>query len=681
MSTKVSGGLRKRSLTTWNHKYVKKESGEDLQPLFLALLDRIGRHLHHNNAALYLRDRGRLLLLLSYDRGTVPPYRTIVSLGRSRLLLKKKTLLNGQLDTNAFFSEHVESSLAGIPLRSRQSGVSGLLLLTDDGAIRISRKKLSLIQHSLSHLTTLMTTVGLIVRERLRSSHLALINSLCQEIEAIPAEQNLYERIVQLIQSYFHYDHVGVYLIDRKISALVLQAHAGKYKGRVPAGQTIPIGQGIVSWVFAHGKSLMANDVSQNPYFLNLTPDIIPTQAELCVPIRVDEEIIGVLNIEHSELLWFEEDDTNAVELLADRIAVAIKKFQLYSELQKSHARLEGIVSSMGQGLMIIDRNFRIQWMNRTMERWGYKSKIGEECFSMYKTNGTPCGNCPAVRTFADGGIHRSSILSPGLRHLDITSAPVADATGAVTNAVEVIDDVTAAVAARNELEGLRSELGRSQQLASIGEVAANVVHEIRNSLNAMSQAVELLEGDQEVPEDQRQLIDVFRDECARLNEISTSYLSLTDRRDLRLGPHDLKPIVEAIVTLLCADQTVNRRIRFVLDFPKELPQILLDVNAVKQVFWNLLLNSVESIEGEGTIEVRASHQREGVTVTVSDTGKGIPQSLLPAIFEPFHSSKPGGTGLGLPIVKRIVTGHGWNITAQSVEGRSTIFTISMYQG
>jgi len=132
------------------------------------------------------------------------------------------------------------------------------------------------------------------------------------------------------------------------------------------------------------GKTVMSNDVRDNPYFLNLTPDLIPTEAELCVPIKVDDEIIGVLNVEHSELLSFDEDDINAVEVLAGRIAVAIKKSRLYGELHESHTRLEAIVSSMGQGLMIISPEFRVQWMNKTLEQWGHARLLG--------SNATDCG-------------------------------------------------------------------------------------------------------------------------------------------------------------------------------------------------------------------------------------------------------------------------------------------------
>jgi signal transduction histidine kinase len=100
----------------------------------------------------------------------------------------------------------------------------------------------------------------------------------------------------------------------------------------------------------------------------------------------------------------------------------------------------------------------------------------------------------------------------------------------------------------------------------------------------------------------------------------------------------------------------------------------------MRQVFWNILLNAVESIEGTGNILVQAKCEPPMFYVIVSDDGKGIASDNLGRIFEPFHTTKARGTGLGLSIVKRIIEDHGWKITVESQENRGTRFTLTIPQ-
>ncbi|MCC6398404.1 MAG: GAF domain-containing protein [Bacteroidetes bacterium] len=528
----------------------------------------------------------------------------------------------------------------------------------------------------LANLATALSLVDALARERDRSSRLGLINRLCQQVDSMVGESNLCDRIVSLIQEVFGYDHVGLYLADKTTGTLTLQSLAGKYRGVIPPGQRVPLGQGIVSWVASHGKTLLSNDVRESPLFLNLTPDVIPTEAELCVPICVDDEAIGVLNVEHSELHSFDEDDTNAVEVLSGRIAVAIKKSRLYDELHHSHARLEAIVSSLGQGLMIIDSQFRIDWMNSTFTRWGFGDSVGEMYYHLFGRSAENCKNCPSQKTFATGRGYQETIKASDDRYFTITSAPIIDKEGRVVQALELVEDVTEQLKARGVLERLKLELERSQRLASVGEVTASIIHEVRNPINALSQAADLLESDGNLTEEQRQLMNVMKEEAVRLNDIISEYLSLAHGRQREYQLSDLKSIVERVVTLLRADPALSRRIKINLDIPSTLPPVYCDANAIHQVFWNLLLNSTESIEGQGCIAIGGRCDPPLCSITVVDDGRGIPEDNLGHIFNPFHTTKGRGTGLGLAIVKRIIEDHGWKIIVNSKEGVGTEFTI-----
>jgi signal transduction histidine kinase/putative methionine-R-sulfoxide reductase with GAF domain len=667
----------RRVLTTWSHEYLGRGSGSNLQSLFISLLNEILAQIPNRAAALYLREKGHLILIVSSDEQKPLRYRRRLPLTRLRSLLESEVTHPANLSAQDFFTTGKHADLVAFSLRIGTTP-KGLLLLRGVDNPRITARKMVKVRPTLVNLATTLSMVDALVRERERSSRLGLINKLCQQVDSMIGESNLYDRIVSLIQEVFGYDHVGLYLVDKKNSTLILQSLSGKYRGIIPPGQRVPFGQGIVSWVASHGKTLLSNDVRESPHFLNLTPDLIPTEAELCVPIRVDDEIIGVLNVEHSELLSFDEDDINAVEVLTGRIAVAIKKSRLYDELHHSHARLEAIVSSMGQGLMIIDQQFRIEWMNSAFERWGCGKRVGDLCYNLFGRSAESCKNCPSQRTFATGRSFQETIKTADDRYYSITSAPITDKQGRVVQALELIDDVTEQLAARGVLEHLKHELERSQQLASIGEVAASIVHEVRNPINALSQAAELLEGDSNLTDEQRQLMDVVKEEALRLNEIITGYLSLANGKQREFLVSDLKGIIERVVTLLRTDPSLSRRVKVILDFPNDLPPVYCDANAIRQVFWNLLLNSVESIEGQGNISICARCEPPFCSIKVIDDGKGISEEDIDHIFHPFHTTKARGTGLGLAIVKRIIQDHGWKIAVESKTGRGTEFTITI---
>jgi signal transduction histidine kinase/putative methionine-R-sulfoxide reductase with GAF domain len=664
-----------RGLTIWSREYLGRGSGSNLQPLFRSLLDAICAEIPNCGAGLYLRKRGHLVLIISSDQGRVLRYRKTLALTQLLGLLVNEVSYTPHLAARDFFATGKPDQLVAFSLNLGKRPI-GMLLLCSTNLARIPARKMVQIRPTLINLATTLSMVDALARERERSSRLGLINKLCQQVDSMVGESNLYDRIVSLIQEKFGYDHVGLYLVDKKSTSLILQSLAGKYKGITPLGQRIPFGQGIVSWVATHGRTLLSNDVRENPYFLNLTPDLIPTQAELCVPIRMDDEIIGVLNVEHSELLSFDEDDINAVEVLTGRIAVAIKKSRLYDELNHSHARLEAIVSSIGQGLMIINPQFRVEWMNSTLERWVQGNRVGECCFELFGRSEESCRNCPSQRTFETGRGYQETIKAAGEKYYNIISAPIVNGEGRVVQALELIEDVTDQLAARGVLEHLKQELERSQRLASIGEVTASIVHEVRNPLNALSQAADLLEGDLGLTDEQRELMGVVKEETGRLNDIVTAYLSLANGKHREFATTDLRAIVEKVVTLLSVDQTFSRRAKITVDIPTDLPPVYCDSNAIRQVFWNLLLNSVESMERPGNIIIRARYDASLCAVTVSDDGRGIAEEELGRIFDPFYSTKGRGTGLGLAIVRRIIEDHGWRITMSSKKGEGTRFTI-----
>lgn len=620
-----------------------------------------------------MRDKGHLVLVASMDHGDRRAFAPAVPLTQTGALLRRSSNVTQKKLKGTFLEAGRAPSVQAIPLHTH-GDVNGVLLLVNPQ--RAPARRIS--STAFRVLSSLLATTQLVLREQRRSSRLRAINKICQSLESIQSENKLYRQIVSRIQRSFHYDHVAVYVLNKEANVLVLKTLSGKYEGMTPRNQTVPIDKGIVGWVASHGRTLLSNDVRKTPFFLNRTPKLTPTKAELCVPLRVGNDLIGVLNIEHHELLHFDDDDINSIEVLADRIGVAIKNAQLYAELQKGFSRLQEVVSSIGQGLMMIDRHFQVQWINETLKQWGFGKMVGKPCYTAFGHSPQYCQDCPGFKTFTTGVPYRDIVKSNDGRYMSITSAPITDTAGRVTHVIEVFDDVTASVRTSGELESLKRELEESQQLASIGELAASIVHEVRNPINAMVQAVGVLEADLLPGGEQRQMLDVLKEECQRLNGLLGTYLSLTPRHQRRFLEHDVRHAIEAVVNLLSADPFLARRVRITLDFPRDVPLLRLDANAVKQVFWNLLLNAVESLDADGTIVVRIRVARDTVKVSVRDSGRGIKKEELKTIFEPFYTTKGRGTGLGLAIVKRIIEDHEWKIHAHSDGRKGTCVTITI---
>ena len=661
--------------TVWDADFFKRVHAPALPEALEGFLRQLNHWLPSRHIALYVLQRGHLSLLISCDEAVRCGYIEKIQYLQLQEEFQNDIVFDSGLAMERFFRVPPGGHVTFAPLRL-ENVVKGVAVFVQEEEGRPSPHAIDSLSPSMTSIAALLSSVDLLDREQRRLSLLSVISKISERVEMLVEEGRLYKDIVNLIQKYFGYDHVAIYTLEKNEAALVLRAKAGKFNKIIPRDQIIPLGQGIISWVVKHDKTLLSNNVRNNPFFLNWTPDLITTEAELCVPVHVDKQIIGVLNIEHRESLYFDKDDTDSMELLADRIGIAIYNSRLYSNLQRSNAHLQEIVSSMGQGLMVVNLKSNIDWVNETMEKWGYGDLVGSPFSALFKTDPQRLKSDLIQRTLAEGTIHREVVKGRNDRYIVVITAPVLDGVGQPARVLAVIDDITASVQSQSELQRAKQELEAAQRLNSLGELAASIAHEIRNPLNAMIQAVDILEIDPELPGSQKRLLNVLKEESKSLNEILSSYLSRARFKESYFDLWDLETIVRQVVSLLSIDASLAERIRFIVDLPGSLPPLRLDATSIKQLFLNLFLNAIDSIEGPGEVRVAASQAGRTIRVQVSDTGCGIAAGVLPKIFDPFFTTKDRGTGLGLAVVKRIVERHGWDIEVQSKQLAGTQFTL-----
>jgi len=180
-----------------------------------------------------------------------------------------------------------------------------------------------------------------------RALQLELINQVGQKIAAVLDLDVLLNKAAALIQQQFRYHHVALFTYNPGENELVMRARAGMFATLFPPNHRMNLNQGIVGWVTKHGNKLIANDVNQEPNYINLYPQIIPTQSELAVPLKVGNVILGVLDVQSPNLNAFDENDVLVIETLADQIAIALDNARLYEKAQSElteRKRMEQII-------------------------------------------------------------------------------------------------------------------------------------------------------------------------------------------------------------------------------------------------------------------------------------------------------------------------------------------------
>jgi two-component system NtrC family sensor kinase len=234
------------------------------------------------------------------------------------------------------------------------------------------------------------------------------------------------------------------------------------------------------------------------------------------------------------------------------------------------------------------------------------------------------------------------------------------------------------------ELEKTQAQLIMAEKMASMGELSAMVAHEINNPLSGIlsyarvsSRYLERGESDPESLESVRKNLAFISEETKRCGNIVKSLLIFSRRGSGDFKEEHLNVIIENSIMVI--DHSVKmKEIHFVKEINGEDDLIRCDAGGIQQVFVALIVNAIEATPPGGAITVKAdcASQKESVTITVSDTGRGIPDAILPHIFEPFVSTKTKGTGLGLSMVYSIVQQHSGSVDVKTTADEGTAFTI-----
>jgi two-component system, NtrC family, sensor histidine kinase HydH len=220
--------------------------------------------------------------------------------------------------------------------------------------------------------------------------------------------------------------------------------------------------------------------------------------------------------------------------------------------------------------------------------------------------------------------------------------------------------------------------LRRAEQMKTLGEMAAGMAHEVKNPLAAIRSSAQILS--ERVSGSEAQFAGIIVSEVDRLNKVVNEFLDYARPAPLKREPVLLSGLLDSCLELLApvikqAGVTVKRA------YPEHERKVDADPNQLRQVFLNLVLNAVQAMHAGGELTAGMTQEAGCTRAVVRDTGPGIPADKLRQVFEPFYSTKPGGTGLGLPIAQRIVAEHGGRLVIESKPGEGTTATVILAGG
>ncbi|MBN8554720.1 MAG: GHKL domain-containing protein [Deltaproteobacteria bacterium] len=340
---------------------------------------------------------------------------------------------------------------------------------------------------------------------------------------------------------------------------------------------------------------------------------------------------------------------------------------QLAKNLEKTSADLKGlndlhsaIVDHVPSGILYSDAHANVQLMNQAALQILERSYVGENLKRsniefLIKSDGRFESDFKSEKSQKIIGHHLTKLPNGGW--------------------VIVFQDVT-------QIRELETKVQLQDKLASVGQLAAGIAHEIRNPLASLSGSIQLLKSEMSIKESSDKLMKIVLRETDRLDHLLQSFLNYAKPSHLQLERINVSEFVDEILSLIKNQPAIqSHKISIKTSIDKNL-FCFVDPRHLKQIFWNLIKNSIEAIRESGEILIKASerdHDGEAMIVfSVEDTGAGISKEILDKVFDPFFSTKDSGTGLGLALVYQLVKSHSGQMGVESEPTRGTKFWFAL---
>jgi two-component system sensor histidine kinase PilS (NtrC family) len=394
---------------------------------------------------------------------------------------------------------------------------------------------------------------------------------------------------------------------------------------------------------------------------------IVATTAGLLYGILIDLQYYGILPVPYSPNLMEKEFLYRIFSHILGLYLIAYLTGRLISGLERQERDIhkltvfnKEVIENTPSGLVTTDPRGTVLLFNRAAEEiTGVRRSEAE---------GRDIGAIlPFIDSIREQKRAEASVdFGLGEKVIGFTVSAMQDARGRDTGYIGIFQDLT-------QLKKMSEEIKKKEKLAAVGELSANIAHEIRNPLASLKSSMEMLRESSVSAEKRERLMDIALAEMDRLNTIITDFLEYSKPRAPVMKAFDLNDVLAETLDMLSNRGAPGVSFRREFNGPL---RIKADSQKLQQVFWNLGINALDAMPDGGALSVGTAVQDGTVVIIFRDTGEGIKKGDVGKVFFPFYTTKSNGTGLGLSIAYRIVEDHGGHIAVDSTPGEGTEFRI-----
>jgi PAS domain S-box-containing protein len=348
-----------------------------------------------------------------------------------------------------------------------------------------------------------------------------------------------------------------------------------------------------------------------------------------------------------------------------------------FSELKKEHKIIKSytdlVLENMADAVIAVNKDNKIAYLNKTAsEIFGISNdlSVGQDYNNTFVEDQLLINYSKVLKhTLINKDITFTNNEN-SKRNLELSVSFVLDNNDSIDLTIAIIKDMT-------DKMNLQHQVERKEKLSAMGELAAGVAHEIRNPLNSINIITQRIQKEFEPKEDfedYNKLLSIVRSEVRRVNNIIKQFLEYASPPKLQIGNYSINDVLDESISII-ESEAILKHININKDYKENL-SIDIDKEKIKQVFINLLRNSIDAVDTYGYITCAVKLNNQGVEISINDNGTGIPDDLKSKIFNLYFTTKQSGTGLGLSIVHQIISEHNGLIEVDSMEGKGTTFRI-----
>jgi signal transduction histidine kinase/GAF domain-containing protein len=569
----------------------------------------------------------------------------------------------------ALTDDHLTTrSAIAVPLL-RQERVVGALTLNHPEPNRFSEEHLNLLLFIANQAAIAVENARLYekVTERMREAT-TLYKVSNQLMRTLNLDQVL-KKVLDILQKFFGYLNCAILLVDEEAGELEVKAARG-YLREIVGKVRFKIGQeGIVGWVAAHKTALNVPDVTQDSRYVEGMEE---TRSEMTVPMMAGDKVIGVLDVQRSEVNAFNDDDLRVLSSVAAQAAIAIERARLYFAERRLHtaiaeerAKLEAIIRGASDAIFVTNEGGRVLLMNPAAEQ-AFDVEPGTWVDRPLKTVIKDAALLALWRTcLTEGDFCSDEIPLADGRTLYAQLTPVAG-----VGQMAIMRDITHL----KELDRMKSEF------------VSTVSHDLGSPLQAIQIMAELIPKLGPVNQDQRDAVDDIIRMIAKTATLVRDLLDLGKIEagvEMEMEPSQLATVVNEAVGFL-EERAKAKEIVLQITLPQALPLVMGNPVRLGQVVTNFVSNAIKFTPDGGMVTISAWGTEGEVAVEVRDTGIGVAPEDQAHIFDKFYRAKSPqvsgieGTGLGLAIVKSIVEGHGGRVWVESELSQGSTFGFAL---